>query len=149
MIKISQAQQLEEEIKKIGDIPILVEGRKDRQALTRFGVKNILDISGRTPEKVLDQTLNNNINTIIVLTDFDEEGEKKSKQFTKLFEANGIKVNSKARYKIKSLINTHQIEGLNSFIKSFGDDYNGKISSVYYKIFDRGKLLNRRGRRKT
>jgi len=101
-------------VKKSGNILFIVEGKKDKKALLNLGIKNILDISGRRLTDIVDCILSSNFRQIVVLTDFDREGKKKHKILVKLFEINGIKVNSQLRRKFISLFKIHKIEEINS-----------------------------------
>jgi 5S rRNA maturation endonuclease (ribonuclease M5) len=62
-----------------------VEGKKDKMALERIGFKNIITISGK-PNGTLVQILKNKkVRTVAILTDFDEEGQKKIYRAYKTF----------------------------------------------------------------
>jgi len=130
------------------DIPVVVEGKKDKAALFKLGFRKIIDISGKTLQEVSEKIKSDNFDSVIILTDFDKEGEEKESRLKKLFNHLSITVDSFARRRFKSL-NIHKIEEINSFTKIMEDDYYGKTCSIYDKIFDRSRVYNRRHRRKT
>jgi 5S rRNA maturation endonuclease (ribonuclease M5) len=128
-------------------IPIVVEGKKDKAALSKLGFGKIIDISGKSLHEISDRVKSSNCDSVIILTDFDKEGEIKASQLKKLFTHLEIKVNSFARKRFESL-GIHEIEELNSFTKIMEDDYYGKTCSIYDKIFDRSRIYSRRNCRK-
>jgi 5S rRNA maturation endonuclease (ribonuclease M5) len=127
---------------------IIVEGMKDIMALKSLGFENLVSISGRPLEEVVEKIVSTNPPYIIVLTDFDEEGEKIASRLSNLFSLHKIKVNHTIRYKLKSF-KIQKIEELNSLKKFMEDDQNGKISPIHYKIFNRSRIFCRRNSRET
>jgi len=131
-------------LENFSDYTVIVEGKKDKNALIKFGIENIFDISGKSFDEILEKVEP----PVIILTDFDKEGEKKNSILTKLFQSNGIKIDSSFRKKFKSVFKIQKIEELNSFIK-LEDDIHGKVSSINDKVFNRGRVLDRWNCRKT
>jgi 5S rRNA maturation endonuclease (ribonuclease M5) len=127
---------------------VIVEGKKDSTALKLLGLKNIISISGKSLEEVVEKTISLNPSYVTILTDFDKEGESIASRLSTLFSLHKIKVDQVFRNKFKTL-KIHQIEELNSFKKLMEDGQNGKISSIYYKIFNRSRILSRRNSGKT
>lgn len=142
-----QLEELQRELKNCEDA-FIVEGIKDKKALIGLGFKNIIDISGKPLYKLLEEVKASEFKSVVILSDFDEEGKKKALALTKLFQSSGIKINSFTRNKIKSLFKIPKIEELNSFTKIMEDDYYGKNCSVYDKILNRSRILSRRISRK-
>jgi len=134
--------KLQDEMKESS---IIVEGLKDKKVLSKLGIKNVLDISGKSFDNILEKV----DDSVIILTDFDREGRKKASALIKLFQSNGIKINFFIRQKFRSLFKIQKIEELNSFTKLLEDDIHGKISSVHDKIFNKSRILNRWSCRKT
>jgi len=128
--------------------PVIVEGKKDKKVLSKLGFKKVIDISGKSLHEISDKTKFDDFKRIIILTDFDEEGEIKASQLKKLFTHLKIKVDSFARKRFRSL-KIHKIEELSSFTKIMEDDYYGKTCSIYDKIFNRSRIHNRRNCGKT
>jgi 5S rRNA maturation endonuclease (ribonuclease M5) len=146
MFKANQIRRIVNEIDL--DAPIVVEGKKDKAVLTKLGFRKTIDISGKSLHEVSDKIKLGNLNSVIILTDFDEEGEIKASQLRKLFTHSKIKVDSFTRRRFKSL-KIHKIEELKSFTKIMEDDYYGKTCSIYDKIFDRSRIFSRRNYRET
>jgi len=127
----------------LGKDPVIIEGIKDRKALSRFGITNMIEISGKPLIQVADLLQQNNATSVTILTDFDEDGRSKNSQLSQYLSQYGIKINSLAREKTKSLFKIHKIEELSQFTKFMEDDYTGKVSSIYDKIFSRSRIHNR------
>lgn len=137
--------QTEDFEKEVGDSLVIVEGINDKKALLKIGINNIFAISGKSLCEVLEKVKNS---SVIILTDFDEEGKKKEKNLMRLFQSNGIKVDFSFRKKFRSTFKVQKIEEINSFTKLLEEDIHGKISTVHDKIFNRSGLLNRGNSRK-
>lgn len=132
-----------ESFKKIVDLNtlIIVEGKKDKKALSYLGLKNILEISGKSLEKTVNLIKSRNPESVLILTDFDDEGEKYSKELIKIIQFNGIKSDQTFRKKFKSIFKIMKIEELNSFKKILDEDYDNGNSSIYAKAFNRKRFL--------
>jgi 5S rRNA maturation endonuclease (ribonuclease M5) len=127
---------------------MIVEGSKDKSALRSLGFENVVSISGKSLEEFVEKIVSIKPSYVTILTDFDEEGENIASRLSNLLSLHKIKVNHTVRNKFKSL-KIHKIEELSSFKKIMGDDQNGKISSIHYKIFNRSRIFGRRNSRKT
>ena len=148
MLLSDKIEKIEHEIFNIGEAVVIVEGKKDRKALEPFGVKKILEISGKSLEDIIDKLKDEK--SVIIMTDFDEEGEKKLSQLITFLTKYGIKADTSLRKKFKSLFKIQKFEELSSITKitkSLGDDYRGKTCSIYNKIFNRSRFHNRRNGR--
>ena len=93
-------QEIEEELlnllDKIKDEQVIVEGKRDKQALCLLGFKNILTINKgiyETAEKIKEKN-------IIILTDFDSEGRKIAKKLNLVLQPLGHNVDKETRRKI-------------------------------------------------
>ena len=127
----------------LSDETIIVEGMRDRQALNRFGVMNIIEISGKSLMEIADDIVEQNEKDVTILTDFDEDGEQLESQLNHYLSHSGIKINSFARKRVRSLFKIQKIEELIHFTKFMEDDYTGKASPIYDKIFNRSRIHNR------
>lgn len=136
-----QLRKIQNEIKNYRDVPVIVEGIKDKSALHLLGFNNVVDISGRSLENSVGK-INNE--SAIILTDFDKEGNDIAHKLTKLLVSQNIKVNSSLRNRLKNLFKVCKIEELNSLTKLLEDDYYGKTCSIYDKIFNRSRVFLRR-----
>jgi 5S rRNA maturation endonuclease (ribonuclease M5) len=135
--------------KKFSGVPIIVEGKNDKSALSNFGFDDIYAISGSSLHKFADFIKTLGKDTVTILTDFDDEGESKNSRLTKLFEGSGIKVEESLRRKFKNTFKIHKIEEMRSFTKFTEDDYYGKIGTIDNKIFNRSRIRNRLNRGET
>lgn len=142
-----QIREIQKEVRNFIEVPIIVEGKKDERALKKLGFKKIVKISGRPLEKVFEES--SNYKSVVILTDFDEEGKKIFSELNKLFSSHRIKVHTFLRNKIKSTLKIKKIEEINSLTKFMEDDYYGETCSIYDKIFNRSRIFLRRNGGKT
>jgi len=95
-------------------VPILVEGTKDEQALRDLGIEGRI-IKTRTQGKRMFELAEElaSYERVIVLTDFDQEGEKLAEEITRQLHMWGVQ--TVMRKKVRDTISwaTRQIEGLN------------------------------------
>jgi 5S rRNA maturation endonuclease (ribonuclease M5) len=141
-------QSLKEEIEKIRNVVFVVEGIKDRNQLRKLGFEKIFTISGKPLFSIVEKIKREKLNEVVVLTDFDDEGEKKAKELTRLLQRNSIFVNQKIRNSFKSLFNINKVEELAFLTKLMGDGCY-EITSINGKILNRSRILMRRNCRKT
>lgn len=90
----------------------MVEGKRDKKALEELGFSKVYTINRN---KGLYDVVSDFYGKVLVLTDFDPEGEKLEKNLSELLVKNGCEVDTKNRRKLRRLflknkINT--IEGL-------------------------------------
>ncbi len=99
------------------DILIVVEGKKDREALEKIGFKNIfvLNETGKSLYEKIEK-ISSISKTCTILTDFDKKGKKLYLFLKSELQKKGIKVNSSLRTALLKL-NISHIEGLDTFIK--------------------------------
>ena len=134
-------------IKKQNSV-FITEGKKDKNVLEKLGFKNIITISGKPLHLIPSMIHQNDSESVVILTDFDEEGEIKASQLTKLLEKEGFEIDHFVRKKFKNF-GVYKIEELSRFIKFMEDDYHGETCSIYDKIFNRSRVHNRRHGRET
>ncbi|MFH8080678.1 MAG: toprim domain-containing protein [Candidatus Aenigmatarchaeota archaeon] len=125
-------------LSKLQNFSIIVEGKKDKEALQALELHDIQAISGSSLEKFIPKLKYDK--EYVVLTDFDREGELIKKKIYRFFEVERIKYNHALRREFKKIFRVVKIEELNKR----GDIYYGENSSNNHKIFDRGKLRCRR-----
>lgn len=69
-------------------IPILVEGKKDEEVLRTLGIEGrIIKVSQQSLSTLIDQLYG--CRRVLILTDFDEKGEKMAKTLSSLLEIEG------------------------------------------------------------
>ena len=127
--------------------PVIVEGKKDREALKKFNF-DIITIYGSSLYEKSEYISNffSENREVLILTDFDKEGKKIAKKMNHFLESFGVKVDNKTRSKIKLMVKSNKIEDI-----SFeGDDLNGKSCSehnkIYYKIRFKDRWNDRKAR---
>lgn len=95
--------------------PIIVEGKKDKQALSSFGIKNIFILNKplfQIVELIADIT-----DECLLLLDLDKEGKKIYSYLKKNLQRHGIKIDSKYREFLFKNTKLRNIEGLKNYIK--------------------------------
>ena len=87
--------------------PIVVEGRNDKITLKQLGVKGKIFMIKSHGESLLTflERLNE-FKEIILLTDFDKEGNELASLIIDELSRRGIKVNNELRSKLKKLVNS-------------------------------------------
>jgi len=70
---------------------VIVEGKRDKEVLKKFGVKNILELSGKRFADIPD-FLEGKAEEVILLTDLDPQGEKIYRKIKELLLTQGFSV---------------------------------------------------------
>ncbi len=114
---ISVLEHLSQEVNR--GVPIIVEGRKDLQALYKLNIRGsviCIKNSGKILPDLLDAVQSK---SIIVLVDFDDEGITLVKMISTYLEKMGVKVNLTFWRRIKALLKRHvkDVEGLPSYLE--------------------------------
>ena len=91
--------------------PIIVEGKKDKLALERFEISNIITLSKYPIYKIVEDISSNN-KKCILLVDLDKEGKKLYNKLRNGLQRNGVKVNNKFRNFLFRETKLSNIEGL-------------------------------------
>ncbi len=87
---VEKIERTLEKIREIASegIPILVEGKKDEEVLRILGVEGrIIKVSQQSLNALIDQLYG--CRRVLILTDFDEKGEKIAKTLSSLLEIEG------------------------------------------------------------
>ena len=103
--KIKQSNQL-----------IIVEGKKDRAALEKFGIKNIIELNKKPIFEIIENISDNNKNCII-LTDLDRQGKELYGKLNSGLQQHGVKINNNFRNFLFKNTKLRQIEGLATHIE--------------------------------
>jgi 5S rRNA maturation endonuclease (ribonuclease M5) len=148
MLSFNKLEKIAEETNKHYNFCIIVEGKRDKSVLEKIGLSNIFEISGKTIPQFVEEIKSNHFQFVAILTDFDNEGELKASQLTKLLQHHQIKILPRIRKRFASL-KIHKIEELKHFTKFMEDDYYGKTCSIYDKILNRSRVHRRRDSRET
>ena len=93
---------------------IIVEGKKDKEALESFGIKNIVTFSNSSYLSIE----NINEKEVIILTDLDAHGKKLYSILRNNLQKNGIKIDNKFRkflFKETNITNIESLKKLNFY----------------------------------
>lgn len=106
-------EKILEEIRKVGlaDIPVIVEGKKDKKSLQELGLSNIITLN--KPLFVVIESVDSQ--RIIILTDLDAEGLKLYNTLKSGLVSRGVIVDDKLR-KLILRSKVRYIESLSGFI---------------------------------
>lgn len=116
----AELPQLLEEIKE-RDLPVIVEGQKDRAALQRLGLSRIILLNKKPLYKVIEDLDADGLTAreIVILTDLDGEGRSLFRKLARECNQQGIKVNNKLRLSLFQTPLAH-IEGLATYLQNQG-----------------------------
>jgi len=95
---------------------IIVEGKKDKAALEKFGIKNIFVLNGPLYKNI--EEISEKAKEVVILTDLDKEGRKLFSRFNSRLQERGIKVDNSFREFLFKETKLRQIEGIDSYIKN-------------------------------
>ena len=88
---------------------VLVEGRRDVEALKDLGVEGkILPVSSVSRAKLVESVEGD----VIILTDWDENGEKLKREIFEVLLSNGVIADTSIRKRIFSAVNVSEVEDL-------------------------------------
>ena len=94
---------------------ILVEGKKDREALSDLGVKNIRTVSQKPLFKTVEEASQSS-SEVVILTDLDKEGRKYYAYLRHHLQRNGIRIDKKFREFLFKNTKRTQIESMKKLI---------------------------------
>lgn len=105
-----------EEIKRLKQrgALVIVEGPKDRQALERLGIMNVLTLSRKPVFAVVEEAAE--AGEVVILTDFDAKGEELYGRLASDLRRHGVKVDNRLRNLLLKSRLSH-VEGLVSFLR--------------------------------
>jgi 5S rRNA maturation endonuclease (ribonuclease M5) len=107
-------------------VPILVEGKRDEEALKAIGVRGRIIRVRQYRKKLFELSEElSSYKSIIILTDFDKEGEDLAEKIERQLHMWGVQ--TIMREKVRSAVSwaTRQIEGLNK-VKGMQEKLNNK-----------------------
>lgn len=96
---------------------VLVEGLKDKKALSSLGVKNISVLKGRALFKVVEDVVKSG-KECIILFDLDKEGRELFGKVNSRLQQFGVRVDNKFREFLFKETKLRQIEGIISYLKT-------------------------------
>jgi 5S rRNA maturation endonuclease (ribonuclease M5) len=95
---------------------VIVEGKKDKAALERLGVKNIFTL--KKPLFAVVEEIAASYKEVIIFTDLDEEGKKLYGKLNSWLSYHGVKVDNYFREFLFRNTKIRQVEGLSLETKS-------------------------------
>ena len=97
--------------------PIIVEGKKDQEALVKFGIKTEpIHKTRRALSEIIDELAEKK--ECILLVDLDKAGKKFFAQMKEHLQRAGVKINSRYRNFLLAKTRLRFIEGLDTYIKN-------------------------------
>ncbi len=108
------------------NILVIVEGKKDKAALQKFGISNIMELS-RKPLFSIVEEVSNSSRECVILTDLDKKGKEIYGKLNSSLQRNGVKPNNKLREFLFKHTRLRQIEGLGSYLDDSKLQFNRQI----------------------
>ncbi len=104
-----------EEIEKIKDKVIIVEGKKDKNCLNEFGVDKVVSIEGIALFEIVDKLPE--CKEVVLLTDLDRKGKELYSKIRNILIRNGYKIDNNFRNFLFRETKIRQIEGLRKHLR--------------------------------
>lgn len=101
---------------------VIVEGKKDKLALEKLGVKRSIALS-RKPVFQFVEEVSSKYKEVVILTDLDKEGKRLYHQLKQGLQKHGIKVDNKFRESLFKNTHLSQIEGICSYYKKHQSEF--------------------------
>ncbi len=90
---------------------IIVEGPKDKTALVKLGLENVITLRGKPLYKVVEKTAEIT-SECMILTDLDNEGKKIYSRLRSDLQKHGVRIDDRFRNFLFKETDLRQIEGL-------------------------------------
>jgi 5S rRNA maturation endonuclease (ribonuclease M5) len=108
---------------KASNTLIIVEGKKDRAALTNLGLTNIIMLEGplyQNVEKIAElmAQLASRLRKAVILTDLDPEGKKLYSRLKKDLGEHGVEIDDRFREFLFRKTKLRQIEGMDTYLRN-------------------------------
>ncbi|MCX6775340.1 MAG: toprim domain-containing protein [Candidatus Micrarchaeota archaeon] len=113
------------ELKESG-APLLVEGKRDREALERIGVKNRIFLVNMSPDK-LCLRVSKVADEAVILTDFDEAGQKLCRRIEEALHSYNVLPNTEVRRKLRYLLGVYNFEDIDRRMEEFKKKIEGDM----------------------
>ena len=97
---------------------IIVEGKKDKIALQKLGLTNIIELNKKPLFQIVEEISNLN-EECIILTDLDKKGKELYGKLNSNLQKHGVKVNNKLRDFLFKHTKLRQIEGITKYLEAF------------------------------
>lgn len=97
---------------------VIVEGKKDRAALQKLGVNNIMELNKKPLFQIVEDIANSN-EECIILTDLDKKGRELFGKLSSDLQERGLRVNNEFRDFLFRHTRLSQIEGVTTYLGAF------------------------------
>lgn len=118
--RLEQLEELVQELLQQSEegAAIIVEGKRDRRALRELGVTGPVKLGTQKSLLELSEEIAREYDKVIVLTDWDENGDKLARLIAEFLSNAGAAVNTDIRQRIKALVKKRikDIESLNTHL---------------------------------
>lgn len=113
-----EIENLEDWVSKLKDCNklIVVEGKKDKAALNKLGIRNIRTLKNPLYKEVEDIAAS--CKEVVILTDLDKEGKQLYGKIKKDLVKNGVKVDNRFREFLFKKTKLRQIEGICTYLEN-------------------------------
>jgi len=117
---LKSKKRLENALERIGNCAIIVEGKKDAEALRASGFRNVYVFGqiGRTCERIREQ----GHKRVAILSDMDRRGEEKLRLAADAAIAAGLSVEEGARDSLSGLLILRNFENMQRKLENFGKE---------------------------
>lgn len=121
MVDVSEIAILREWTERIAttELPIIVEGPKDKRALEAIGAREVFTLS-RKPLFAIAEDIASNFDEVILLTDFDSKGKELYGCLARIFSRLGVKIDPYFRKTLQKHARISHIEGLITVLQTRG-----------------------------
>ncbi len=101
-------KDLQRLMEEMGSMVVMVEGKKDSEAIQRY-VVSVIEVSGRT-RIACERAARSGAAEVAVLTDFDERGKELAEELNSELRSRGVKPNLTIRRRMGKLLGITRIE---------------------------------------
>ena len=117
---IENIEKLKFHVEKIktSNVLVIVEGKKDKIALQKFGITNVVELSKKPLFQIVEEVSQSN-DECIILTDLDRKGKQIYGKLNSDLQRNGVKIDNKFREFLFRNTKIRQIEGIDCYLDSF------------------------------
>jgi 5S rRNA maturation endonuclease (ribonuclease M5) len=108
-----------------GGAAIIVEGRRDEQALRSLGLPGPVIMASRRPALDLAEDAARSFSKIILLTDWDDKGEEMAKNIELHLRSAGSRPDGEIRSRLKKLVKKEikDVESLSPYVERMREQY--------------------------
>jgi 5S rRNA maturation endonuclease (ribonuclease M5) len=107
--------------------PVLVEGKRDKEALERIGVRNRIFLINMRPDRLCERVAKV-ADEAVILTDFDETGEELCKRVEEALRSYDVLPNTEVRRKLRYLLGVYNFEEIERKMEEFKRKIEGDLN---------------------